>query len=334
MMRILSNWLIVALALPSFFALSGCGSKEHKNIVEAMCEYVPDHGLRDDAEWHLTPSYFNAYSEAWDAPRPNYIGDEEFLFYFVQGNDPSDLKFKVKSVKVKGDSLIAKVTIHHVMDGVEMDWSGEDSKEVHTVRLVKDKESMLGTYLLDDFDNTKQECIDFIKRIRKEYKSGKFEKSLREEGATAREINSYRRELRAFYAKYGKEYGEGKGQETTAGSRDQSQSQSQRQSRSSDVVEPYDLSFTSAMDVDAYLRGRKFVDSANGMTMTFTGSTEMVINGTVLTGAMQIMDFNSSRAVLRGVSPFDGNYIRLRVDSESGTITNIDNPSEVFILSR
>ena len=70
-MRILSNWLIAALALPYLIALGGCGSKEHKNIVEAMCEYVPDHGLRDDAEWHLTPSYFNAYSEAWDAPRPD-----------------------------------------------------------------------------------------------------------------------------------------------------------------------------------------------------------------------------------------------------------------------
>lgn len=91
--------------------------------------------------------------------------------------------------------------------------------------------------------------------------------------------------------------------------------------------------FTSAMDVDAYLRGR-FFNNAEGYTMSFTSSSEMAVNGTVITGAMSVIDFNSKQAILRGVSPYDGGTVRIRVDAAQGTITNIDKPSEVYRLSK
>lgn len=200
-----SKWLTIALAVISLFTLSNCVSRKYETIVEAMCKYIPDHGLREDAQSHLTPSYYRAYSEAFDAPSnyPLGIGDEEFLYYFVQGNDPTELLFHVRSVKVKGDSLIAKVTIQHVIDGVVLDWYEEDEKVLHTVRLVKNKESVLGNYLLDDFDNTKQECLDYIKKMRAEYKTGEIERTIRSEGGTSRDINEHRKAVREFYAKYG-----------------------------------------------------------------------------------------------------------------------------------
>jgi hypothetical protein len=111
-----------------------------------MCKYIPDHGLRDDAGENLTKSYYDAYSGALDAIPENdgMIGDEEFLYYFVSGQD-GEPEFKVKSVEQKGDSLIAKITLQ--------------DNTPHVVKLVKEG----GRYLLDDFDDTKQQCLDYIK---------------------------------------------------------------------------------------------------------------------------------------------------------------------------
>ena len=313
--------LLIILAAISFFLASSCVSQKHESIVKAMCEYIPDGSLRDDAEFHMTPSYFRACSEAIDAPSNGFEGpvDEEFLYYFVQGNDPSELRFNVRSLKTKGDSIIAKVTIEHVYDGVELDYVDENDKVVHTVRLVKNSDSEIGNYLLDNFDNTKQECLDYIKKMRSQYQTGEIERYFRSEGATSRDINNFRRSVQAFYAKYGRDS-------------DTDNSTSNLQSISSSNDSYQSISFSSAMDVDAYLRGRRFTDS-DGNTMSFTSSTEMSVNGTVITGAMRITDYNTTQAILSGVSPYGGGTVRIRVDAERGTITNIDEPDEVFRLS-
>ena len=131
------------------FAGTSCGGgsdKELKAIVLDMCKYIPDHGLRDDAEENLTESYFDAYSGALNSIPENdgMIGDEEFLYYFVSGQD-GEPEFRVKSVEQKGDSLIAKITLQ--------------DNTTHIVKLIKEG----GRYLLDDFDDTKLQCLDFIK---------------------------------------------------------------------------------------------------------------------------------------------------------------------------
>ena len=286
-----------------------------------MCKYIPDHGLRDDAEFHLTNSYFRACSEAYAAPiSPTGIGDEEFLWYFVSGQDGEPI-FSVKSVKQKGDSVIAKVYIQQGFDGIP--WENSE-KEVHTMRLVRDMDSVSERYLLDDFDNTKQECIDYVKKVREEYKSGEFERNIRNDGGSTRDINNFRRELRAFYARFGDD-------SSSSGSTGRKATNSQASSNPSRSTDQQTFSFTSPMDVTSYLRSRKFSNSA-GNTMSFSSSLEMAIDGTVLTGAMRIVGFNSSQAVISGVSPYDGGTVRLRIDAINEDITNIDEPSEVFRL--
>ena len=151
-MRIIRIILAAAVMAVISFSASSCGSrtdKELKAVVLDMCKYIPDHGLRDDAGENLTQSYFKAYSGALNSIPENdgMIGDEEFLYYFVSGQD-GEPEFKVKSVKQKGDSLIAKITLQ--------------DNTLHTVKLVRDG----GRYLLDDFDDTKQQCLDFIKSHR------------------------------------------------------------------------------------------------------------------------------------------------------------------------
>jgi hypothetical protein len=148
-MRITRIILAAAVMAVISFSASSCGSrtdKELKAVVLDMCKYIPDHGLRDDAGENLTQSYFKAYSGALNSIPENdgMIGDEEFLYYFVSGQD-GEPEFKVKSVEQKGDSLIAKITLQ--------------DNTPHVVRLVKEG----GRYLLDDFDDTKQQCLDYIK---------------------------------------------------------------------------------------------------------------------------------------------------------------------------
>lgn len=151
-MRLTRIILAAAVVAAVSFTASSCGSradKELKAVVLDMCKYIPDHGLREDAGNNLTQSYFKAYSDALNSVPDNsgMIGDEEFLYYFVSGQD-GEPEFKVKSVEQKGDSLIAKITLQ--------------DNTPHVVRLVKEGKR----YLLDDFDDTKQQCLDFIKSHR------------------------------------------------------------------------------------------------------------------------------------------------------------------------
>ncbi|MBP5487233.1 MAG: hypothetical protein J6Y06_06365 [Bacteroidales bacterium] len=144
--RIILSAVAVAATLFAVTFCSGRSDKELKAIVLDMCRYIPDHGMRDDAEDNLTNSYFDAYSGALNSIPENdgMIGDEEFLYYFVSGQD-GEPEFKVKSVEQKGDSLVAMIILQ--------------DNTPHVVKLVKEG----GRYLLDDFDDTKQLCLNFIK---------------------------------------------------------------------------------------------------------------------------------------------------------------------------
>ena len=75
--------IILCLLLPLF---SCAQSKE--NLSERaleLCQYIPDHGLNPEARDYMTPEFFGALSEAFDAPVVDYgeIGDNEWLWYFV-----------------------------------------------------------------------------------------------------------------------------------------------------------------------------------------------------------------------------------------------------------
>ena len=139
-LKVIVTVAAMAVVLSAVTSCGGSSDKELKAIVLDMCKFIPDHGLRDDAEENLTKSYFDAYSGALNSIPENdgMIGDEEFLYYFVSGQD-GEPEFKVKSVEQKGDSLIAKITLQ--------------DNTLHMVKLVKEG----GRYLLDDL-TTQSSC--------------------------------------------------------------------------------------------------------------------------------------------------------------------------------
>ena len=85
-------------------ALTGCKSAPDKHYLEALCKFIPDHGLKVEARKYLTEDYFNAYSEAFEAPTGSYgeIGEGEWLFYFVSGNGDGQPVFAVKDFQRDG----------------------------------------------------------------------------------------------------------------------------------------------------------------------------------------------------------------------------------------
>ena len=64
-----------------------------------LCQYIPDHVLKPEAKEAMTPDFFRALSEAFNAPVADYgeIGDNEWLWYFVTGNGGSEPVYSVKA---------------------------------------------------------------------------------------------------------------------------------------------------------------------------------------------------------------------------------------------
>lgn len=294
----------------SFSLSQSCQPITHKYDMEIMMALHNVPNGRPISSIPYTSSYYNAVLEAWSAPfeYPCGIGAEDCLNYWTYGQDGEPI-FTIKSVKVKKDSIIAKVT--HQLGYYGIPW--ESSKPtIHTVRLVKSEDG----YLLDNYDNTKQICIDYIKEMRKKYASGEVERWWRECGADIRE---YRRQLRDYYRKFGAEY---------SGASNYDFSSTSNSSKKTKKNKSYP--FRDYTDVVGYLTGGKVFKNAEGFKMTFSGSLEMIVNGRTLTGAMEIMSYEETRAVISGYCPYDGGTVRLLIDNVSNTITNIDEPSEVY----
>ena len=180
---------LTTLALIATIALTACNSSDSRQTFESLCKYIPDHGLADDAQVHLTESYYNAYAEAFDAPTGAYgsIGDEEWLYYFVSGNGDGEPVFKVISMEPDGDKMNVSIEI-------------QGEPEIHEAVFVKEG----GEWKLDDWDGTKALCQEYVKMMRSSYAAGTIEQSLAEDPDTAPYLDDFRKELNAFYDKYGK----------------------------------------------------------------------------------------------------------------------------------
>lgn len=166
-----------------------------------LCKYIPDHGIAADAEKYMTAEYFRAYSEAIDAPSnsPDGIGDEEFLFYFVSGQDPQEPKFHIsnpdKDVEIIDDThvLVQNITID--------DWDGDEIYSSDSKLLL---ELVDGEWVIADFNDTKLRCEEYVKLVRSQYESGEIIEYMRSEGFEQSDIDVYLSEIEAFYQKYGR----------------------------------------------------------------------------------------------------------------------------------
>ena len=83
------------------------------------------------------------------------------------------------------------------------------------------------------------------------------------------------------------------------------------------------VEFNTASDVMMYLSGRSFYCDANGITVQIK-STGIYLNGYCSTGAVRVVDFAGTQAVVTATSPFNGAQHSFLVDSAYGCIANND----------
>ena len=172
---------------------------ELSSVVLDLCNYIPDHGISEDAEQYMTKEYFRAVDEAFAAPDGAYgeIGESEWLYYFVTGQEGFPV-FKVDKVTLT-DEGHALADIQVGMKFEEDDTAG-DYFQNRSVKMVKSG----GKWLLDDYEDTKQECRDYVKGLRGKYESGEILKYLQSDEYLKEYIPEFKKSLEAFYKKYGK----------------------------------------------------------------------------------------------------------------------------------
>lgn len=165
-----------------------------------LCQYIPDHGLKPEAKDYMTPEFFRAVAEAFDAPVVDYgeIGDNEWLWYFVTGNGGGEPVYGVKSVtRTSKDEAKATITVRETWEGEFID-SEEDAREYEIALKRID-----GQWLLDDFDGKKAECLAYIQEMRGKYKSGELLKYMQSEEYFHEYIPDFKKRVEDFFKKYG-----------------------------------------------------------------------------------------------------------------------------------
>lgn len=83
------------------------------------------------------------------------------------------------------------------------------------------------------------------------------------------------------------------------------------------------VEFYTASDVMVYLSGRSFYCDTNGITVQIK-SNGIYLNGYCSTGAVRVVDFAGTQAVVTATSPFNGAQHSFLVDSAYGCIANND----------
>lgn len=119
---------------------------------KTLIDFVPDHAFDPSIKPAFTESYFNLLEEAWAVPVDNeYIGDEEFLYYFMTGNGDCDCNSHPKTI-------------------LDFKLLEDDSAWVRMNYIHQDHEMLLhfedGEWVIADFDGTMEQLADYISNQR------------------------------------------------------------------------------------------------------------------------------------------------------------------------
>lgn len=154
------------LILFAALLLFGCDHQEKqlRKCARALCQYIPDHQLLPEAESYMTPDFYKALSEAFDA-QPDDPMDKEWLYYFVTGNGGSTPIYTIDSV-IMQDASHATTYL-----SVQQKWEdgkiSEEAPEQHQMKMTL----VQNHWLMSDFDSKKQECLDWVAELRRNHSS-------------------------------------------------------------------------------------------------------------------------------------------------------------------
>lgn len=144
--------------------LTCCGDSEQQLRERAvlLCQYVPDHELREQAKDYMTADFYAVLDTMFHMPSHEAM-DHEWLYYFVTGNGGSIADFEVQGVEMTDKThAIATVLVRQQWE----DGSFDAGNDVEQHRLYMEKVG--GKWLMSDFDEHKADCIRHIAINRRE----------------------------------------------------------------------------------------------------------------------------------------------------------------------
>lgn len=133
-----------------------------KSIAFELCQYIPDHVLLERSKDFMTEDFYAVLDTMFNLPEHEAM-DHEWLHYFVTGNGGSIADYTVDTVEVKDDThAIALLSVRQKWE----DGSFCDEADIEEHRLYMEKVD--GKWLISDFDEHKQDCINGIANWRRE----------------------------------------------------------------------------------------------------------------------------------------------------------------------
>ena len=153
--------LSVVLCLLS---LSSCNktNEDLNAIAFDLCQYIPDHVLLERSRDYMTEDFYAVLDTMFNLPAHEAM-DHEWLHYFVTGNGGSIADYTVDTVEVKDRThAVALLTVRQKWE--DGSFCAEEDIEEHRLYM----EKVDGKWLISDFDEHKQDCINGIANWRKE----------------------------------------------------------------------------------------------------------------------------------------------------------------------
>lgn len=145
--------------------LSACAdsTRQLTKRADELCRYIPDHELLEKSKDFMTADFYAVLDTMFYRLPAHEAMDHEWLYYFVTGNGGTIADFTVTGVTKTDDThATATISVHQKWE----DGSFDPESDIEEHQLLMEKVD--GVWLMSDFDNHKQDCINYIANNRKE----------------------------------------------------------------------------------------------------------------------------------------------------------------------
>ncbi len=160
MKKLIITTLVVVL-------LAACATNNEEQLKKRageLCQYIPDHELREEAREYMTADFYAVLDTMFNYLPEFEAMDHEWLYYFVTGNGGTIADYTVTAVEMTDkDHAVATISVRQKWEeeNVLMRECGnaeENDVEEHKLYM----ERVGGQWLMADFDGHKADCIRHI----------------------------------------------------------------------------------------------------------------------------------------------------------------------------
>lgn len=147
------------LFLMAVVMLTACGNteKQLRERAEELCNYIPDHELREESRDYMTEDFYNVLDTMFNHLPEFEAMDHEWLYYFVTGNGGTIADYMVTGVELTDKAhAVATIIVRQKWE----DGSFDENTDIEEHKLYMEKVN--GRWLMSDFDEHKADCIRHI----------------------------------------------------------------------------------------------------------------------------------------------------------------------------